>query len=58
MTRDDLAATYRDCIACLDRQDWPSLGDFVRDDVGHNGERGIWTAIDGCWRRMSGRSRT
>ena len=37
MTRDDLAATYRAYIACLNRQDWPSLGRFVHDDVVHNG---------------------
>jgi len=37
MTRDDLAETYRAYIACLNRQDWPSLGQFVDDDVVHNG---------------------
>ncbi|KYG19015.1 ester cyclase [Bradyrhizobium sp. AT1] len=37
MTRDDLAETYRAYIACLNRQDWPSLGRFVDDDVVHNG---------------------
>jgi len=37
MTRDDLAETYRAYIACLNRQDWSSLGRFVDDDVVHNG---------------------
>ncbi len=37
MTRDDLADIYRAYIACLNRQDWPALGRFVRDDVVHNG---------------------
>ena len=37
MTRDDLADLYRAYIACLNRQDWASLGRFVHDDVVHNG---------------------
>ncbi|TQF37416.1 ester cyclase [Bradyrhizobium sp. UNPF46] len=36
MTRNDLADLYRAYIACLNRQDWPSLGRFVHDDVVHN----------------------
>ncbi|OPY96302.1 ester cyclase [Bradyrhizobium sacchari] len=36
MTRDELAALYHDYIACLNRQDWPALGQFVHDDVIHN----------------------
>ncbi|MDI3563484.1 ester cyclase [Bradyrhizobium sp. Arg816] len=36
MTRDDLAGIYRDYIACLNRQDWPALGQFVSDDASHN----------------------
>ncbi|MGY8705547.1 ester cyclase [Bradyrhizobium sp. 18BD] len=36
MTRDDVAGIYRDYIACLNRQDWPALGQFVHDDVAHN----------------------
>jgi len=35
----DLAARYRAYIDCLNRQDWASLGDFVGDDVRHNGNR-------------------
>ena len=37
MTRNHLADLYRAYIACLNRQDWPSLGRFVHDDVVHNG---------------------
>jgi predicted ester cyclase len=36
MTRSDLAGIYRDYIACLNRQDWPALGQFVHDEVTHN----------------------
>jgi predicted ester cyclase len=35
----DLADLYRDYIACLNKQDWPNLGQFVADDVSRNGER-------------------
>jgi predicted ester cyclase len=35
----DLAGAYRDYIACLNRQDWPRLGQFVDDDAIHNGKR-------------------
>ena len=36
MTRDDLADLYRDYIACLNRQDWPALGQYVHEDVARN----------------------
>ncbi|MCK1717177.1 ester cyclase [Bradyrhizobium sp. 141] len=36
MSRDDLADTYRSYIACLNRQDWAALGQYVHDDVVHN----------------------
>src|SRR5947209_11466179 len=36
MTRADLAGIYRLYIDCLNRQDWPALGQFVHDDVTHN----------------------
>ena len=39
VTKDDLADIYRDYIACLNKQDWPNLGQFVHDDVHYNGER-------------------
>jgi predicted ester cyclase len=35
----DLADIYRDYIACLNRQDWRNLGQFVDDDVHYNGRR-------------------
>jgi predicted ester cyclase len=37
MTKTDLSGIYRDYIACLNKQDWPKLGQFVHDDVHHNG---------------------
>ncbi|HUC65328.1 MAG TPA: ester cyclase [Stellaceae bacterium] len=39
MTRADLAEIYRGYIACLNQQDWPSLGRFVDEDVHYNGRR-------------------
>ncbi|MCT4370728.1 ester cyclase [Yangia mangrovi] len=39
MAPEDLAALYRGYIACLNRQDWKRLGDFVADAVAYNGER-------------------
>ncbi|OZI19212.1 ester cyclase [Bordetella genomosp. 9] len=37
MTKNELEARYTDYIACLNRQDWTSLGRYVHDDVWHNG---------------------
>ncbi|MGC2777176.1 MAG: ester cyclase [Bradyrhizobium sp.] len=37
MTRPELAEIYRAYIACLNAQAWPQLGEFVHDDVVHNG---------------------
>jgi predicted ester cyclase len=34
----DLAAAYRGYLACLNAQDWPSLGRFVGDNARRNGE--------------------
>lgn len=39
MHEQDLPAVYRAYIDCLNRQDWPGLGEFVHDDVVHNGRR-------------------
>jgi predicted ester cyclase len=39
MTRIDLVDTYRGYIACLNRQDWATLGQFVHDEASRNGER-------------------
>jgi predicted ester cyclase len=39
VTKADLSDLYRNYIACLNRQDWPMLGQFVHHDVVHNGRR-------------------
>ena len=39
MTKADLSEIYREYIACLNRQDWPNLGQFVHEEVRYNGER-------------------
>src|ERR1700753_1883507 len=39
MTKEALPSTYRDYIACLNRQDWQKLGRFVHKDVQRNGQR-------------------
>ena len=39
MSKTDLSAVYRDYIACLNRQDWPKLEEFVHGDVHYNGRR-------------------
>jgi|SRR6516225_4123670 predicted ester cyclase len=38
MTDTELADLYRDYIACLNRRDWPALGQFVAHDLLHNGK--------------------
>ena len=38
MTRADLSDIYRDYIACLNKQDWPKLGQFVHDEIHYNGK--------------------
>ena len=35
----DLSDFYRDYIACLNKQDWPKLEQFVHDEVYYNGQR-------------------
>ena len=35
----DLSDVYRDYIACLNKQDWPRLEQFVHDEVYYNGQR-------------------
>jgi predicted ester cyclase len=37
MTDSELTDFYRDYIACLNGQDWPSLARYVAHDVVHNG---------------------
>ncbi len=39
MMKTDLSDLYREYIACLNRQDWPKLGQFVHDEASHNGKR-------------------
>lgn len=39
MTESSLSTLYQAYIACLNRQDWTALGQFVDDDVTHNGRR-------------------
>ncbi|EJZ18052.1 ester cyclase [Rhizobium sp. Pop5] len=39
MTKTELAEIYRGYIACLNRQDWPGLGQCVGGDAVHNGRR-------------------
>ena len=39
MTKADLPHLYRAYIACLNAQDWPSLGQHVDGDAVHNGRR-------------------
>jgi predicted ester cyclase len=39
MIKTNLSDIYRDYIACLNRQDWPKLGQFVHDEVHYNGKR-------------------
>ncbi|MFT4117236.1 ester cyclase [Bradyrhizobium sp.] len=36
MPEAELADIYRDYIACLNRQDWTALGQFVHDEAIHN----------------------
>jgi predicted ester cyclase len=39
MTKTDLSDVYRAYIACLNRQDWPKLEQFVHDEVRYNGQK-------------------
>jgi predicted ester cyclase len=39
MMKTDLSDVYRNYIACLNKQDWPKLEQFVHDEVCHNGQR-------------------
>ncbi|HYU73765.1 MAG TPA: ester cyclase [Ktedonobacteraceae bacterium] len=38
MMKTDLSDVYRGYIACLNKQDWPKLEQFVHDDVSYNGK--------------------
>ena len=39
MTNSELTRVYHEYIACLNRQDWHSLGRFVHEEVRHNGDQ-------------------
>ena len=39
MLKADLSKVYRSYIACLNRQHWAKLGQFVDDEAIHNGRR-------------------
>jgi predicted ester cyclase len=39
MTKTELSDVYREYIACLNKQDWPKLEQFVHDEVCHNGQQ-------------------
>ena len=39
MTESGLSGVYHDYIVCLNKQDWPRLGQFVHDEACHNGQR-------------------
>jgi predicted ester cyclase len=39
MIKTELSDIYRDYIACLNKQDWPKLKQFVHDEVYYNGQR-------------------
>ena len=38
MRKTGLSDVYRGYIACLNKQDWPKLEQFVHDDVSYNGK--------------------
>jgi len=39
VTKADLCDIYRSYIACLNKQDWANLGQFVHEEVHYNGKR-------------------
>lgn len=39
MIETDLSDVYRNYIACLNKQDWPKLEQFVHDEVYYNGQQ-------------------
>ena len=55
MIKANLSDVYRDYIACLNKQDWPNLEQFVHDEVYYNGQRiGILGYRDMLERDFSG----
>lgn len=51
MTNPVLADLYRTYIDCLNRQDWPRLGDSVDEHVVYNGQQ---VGLDGYRRMLEG----
>jgi len=39
VNKSDLSDVYRDYIACLNKQDWPKLEQFVHDKLYYNGQQ-------------------
>jgi predicted ester cyclase len=56
MARAELSDIYRGYIVCLNKQDWPNLGRFVREDVCYNGNRvglaGYGAMLEGDFRAI------
>ena len=56
MTSAGLCGIYRNYIACLNKQDWPALTQFVHDDVHYNDERiglsGYREMLEGSYRAI------
>lgn len=52
----DLSDIYRSYIACLNRQDWPNLGQFVHEEARYNdgliGLSGYRTMLEGDFRAI------
>ena len=51
MTKGELSNLYRGYIACLNKQDWPSLGQFVHEQVHYNGG---WIGLSGYREMLKG----
>jgi len=56
MTNAELTVKYRTYIACLNAQDWGELGQYVSDNVEHNGRRlclaGYRTMLENDFRQI------
>lgn len=39
LSKAELSEVYRAYIACLNRQDWAALGQFVHEEAAHNGRQ-------------------
>jgi predicted ester cyclase len=56
MTTADLSDIYRGYIACLNKQDWQNLAQFVDEEVDYNGTRiglsGYRTMLEGDFRAI------